>query len=412
MLQSPAYKAIATSIQGNAPAMPLTGIRVVDLTRIISGPFCTMLLADLGADVVKIEPPGQGDPLREQGEKVDGLSWYYASYNRNKRSLTLDLHSERGKEILARLIERADVLVENYRPGVLARMGFPPERLERLNPRLVVGSVTGFGADGPYAQRPAFDFIAQAMSGYMSVNGEEGSEPQRTGIPISDLVAGLYCALGIVAALHARGTSGRGQQVGVSLLDGLVSFLSFMASNYLATGRIPLRTGNDHPLVAPYGLYAASDGPIAIAPSHEGIYERLLKALGLERLRDDPRFATNALRMQNRAALRQEVETVTRHRDQAHWIAHLNAAGVPCGPVLNLAQVFADPQVLHQQMVIDVPHPGHKPVRMHGFPVKMSDTPCRIRRPAPALGADSEAVLGELGYDGAAINGLRRAGIV
>jgi crotonobetainyl-CoA:carnitine CoA-transferase CaiB-like acyl-CoA transferase len=392
--------------------MPLTGVRVVDLTRIISGPFCTMLLADLGADVIKIEPPRAGDPLREQGEKVDDLSWYYASYNRNKRSLTLDLRSDQGKEILAKLIVGADVLVENFRPGVLARMGFPPERLDGLNPRLVVGSVSGFGADGPYAQRPAFDFIAQAMSGYMSVNGEEGSEPQRTGIPISDLVAGLYGALGIVAALHARGTSGKGQRVGISLLDGLVSFLSFMASNYLATGNLPLRTGNDHPLVAPYGLYAASDGPIAIAPSHVGIYERLLKALGLERLSNDPRFATNALRMQNRAALRQEVEAVTRHKNQAHWIAHLNAAGVPCGPVLNLAQVFDDPQVLHQRMVIDVPHPGHGTVRMHGFPLKLSETPCQIRHPAPELGAHTDAVLSELGYDAAAIAALRKSGIV
>lgn len=392
--------------------MPLTGVRVVDLTRIISGPFCSMLLADLGADVVKIEPPGDGDPLREQGEKVDGLSWYYASYNRNKRSLTLDLRSDAGKEILAKLIERADVLVENYRPGILAKMGFPPERLERLNPRLVVGSVSGFGADGPYAQRPAFDFIAQAMSGYMSVNGGEGSEPLRTGIPISDLVAGLYGALGIVAALNARGRTGKGQRVGISLLDGLVSFLSFMASNYLATGRIPLRTGNDHPLVAPYGLYAASDGPIAIAPSHEGIYHRLLKALGLERLRDDPRFATNPLRMQNRDALRREVEAVTRHHDQAYWIEHLNAAGVPCGPVLDLAQVFRDPQVLHQEMVIDVPHPGRSPVRMHGFPLKLSGTPCELRLPAPELGAHTDAVLGELGYDAGAIAALRRAKVV
>ncbi|MCC7049743.1 MAG: CoA transferase [Alphaproteobacteria bacterium] len=392
--------------------MPLTGVRVVDLTRIISGPFCSMLLADLGADVVKIEPPGDGDPLREQGVKVDGMSWYYASYNRNKRSLSVDLRSDEGKEILARLIERSDVLVENYRPGVLAKMGFPPERLEKLNPRLVVGSVSGFGADGPYAQRPAFDFIAQAMSGYMSVNGEEGSEPQRTGIPISDLVAGLYGALGIVAALHGRGNSGKGQRVGISLLDGLVSFLSFMASNYLATGRIPLRTGNDHPLVAPYGLYAASDGPIAIAPSHVGIYDRLLKALDLERLRDDPRFLTNALRMQNRAALRQEVETVTRHQNQAHWIAHLNAAGVPCGPVLDLAQVFRDPQVLHQQMVIDVPHPGRGTVRMHGFPLKFSDTPCRLRMPAPELGAETDSVLAELGYRDAAIRDLRTRRIV
>jgi len=392
--------------------MPLTGIKVVDLTRIISGPFCSMLLADLGADVVKIETPEEGDPLRQQGEKVAGLSWYYASYNRNKRSITLDLRSDEGKAVLARLIAQADVLVDNYRPGVLARMGFPPERLDAINPRLVRGSVTGFGADGPYADRPAFDFIAQAMSGYMSVNGTDDSEPLRTGIPLSDLIAGLYGALGIVAALHARGRTGRGQQVGIALLDGMVSFLSFMAANYLASGRLPNRTGNDHPLVAPYGLYAAADGPIAIAPSHDGIYHKLLKALDLERLREDPRFLTNALRMQNRAELRAEIEAVTRHRDQAHWIAHLNAAGVPCGPVLNLQQVFEDPQVLHQQMVIDVPHPGRSNVRMPGFPLKFSDTPCQVRRPAPELSADTDAVLAELGYDDDAIADLRQRRVI
>jgi crotonobetainyl-CoA:carnitine CoA-transferase CaiB-like acyl-CoA transferase len=392
--------------------MPLTGIRVVDLTRIIAGPFCTMLLADLGADVVKIEPPDEGDPLRGQGEKVNGLSWYYASYNRNKRSLTLDLRNDEGRDILAKLIARADVLVENYRPGVLARMGFPPQRLEALNPRLVVCSVSGFGADGPYADRPAFDFIAQAMSGYMSINGSDGGEPLRTGIPISDLVAGLYGALGVVSALHARARTGKGQQVGISMLDGMVSFLSFMAANFLATGRLPTRTGNDHPLVAPYGLYATSDRPIAVAPSHDGIYQRLLRALGLERLHKDPRFLTNAQRMRNRDALREEIEAVTRTRDQAYWIAHLNAAGVPCGPVLDLTQVFADPQVLHQNMAIDVPHPGRGTVRMTGFPLKFAQTPCEVRHPAPELGMHSGDILGELGFDAAAIAALRSRGVV
>ncbi len=376
--------------------MPLSGIRVVDLTRIIAGPFCTMLLADLNAEVIKIETPGEGDPLRQQGEAVAGLSWYYAAYNRNKRSVTLDLRSQEGKDVLARLIEGADVLVENYRPGVLAAIGFPPERLEALNPRLVTCSVSGFGQEGPYAQRPSFDFIAQAMSGFMSINGREGEDPIRSGIPISDLVAGLYGALGVVAALQARERTGRGQQVGIALLDGMLSFLSFMAANFLASGRLPVRTGNDHPLVAPYGLYATADHPIAIAPSNEGILSRLLKALSLEHLRDDPRFATNAARMANRDALRAEVEAVTRLNDQASWIATLNAAGVPCGPVLNLEQVFDDPQVRASEMVLEVDHPGRSTVRMLGFPLKLSDTPCRISRPAPELGADTEDVLRSL----------------
>lgn len=392
--------------------MPLTGIRVVDLTRIIAGPFCSMLLADLNAEVIKIETPGEGDPLRHQGEGREGLSWYYAGYNRNKRSVTLNLRLPEGKAVLARLIERADVLVENYRPGVLAEMGFPPERLEALNPRLVTCSVSGFGPTGPYAQRPSFDFIAQAMSGFMSVNGRDGEEPIRSGIPISDLIAGLYGALGTVAALQARERTGRGQQVGIALLDGMISFLSFMASNYLASGRLPVRTGNDHPLVAPYGLYATADHPIAIAPSNEAILTRLLKALGLEPLRADPRFATNALRMENRDALRAEVEAVTRTRDQAHWIDTLNAAGVPSGPVLSLAQVFADPQVAEARMVMEVDHPGRSVVKMLGFPLKLSDTPCRISRPAPELGQDTAEVLAGIGVSEEEIAGLKARRVI
>lgn len=392
--------------------MPLTGIRVVDLTRIIAGPFCSMLLADLNAEVIKIETPGEGDPLRHQGESREGLSWYYAGYNRNKRSVTLNLRLPEGKAVLARLIERADVLVENYRPGVLAEMGFPPERLEALNPRLVTCSVSGFGPTGPYAQRPSFDFIAQAMSGFMSVNGRDGEEPIRSGIPISDLIAGLYGALGTVAALQARERTGRGQQVGIALLDGMISFLSFMASNYLASGRLPVRTGNDHPLVAPYGLYATADHPIAIAPSNEAILTRLLKALGLEPLRADPRFATNALRMENRDALRAEVEAVTRTRDQAHWIDTLNAAGVPSGPVLSLAQVFADPQVAEARMVMEVDHPGRSVVKMLGFPLKLSDTPCRLSRPAPELGQDTAEVLAGIGVSEEEIAALKARRVI
>jgi crotonobetainyl-CoA:carnitine CoA-transferase CaiB-like acyl-CoA transferase len=377
------------------PDLPLAGVRVIDLTRILAGPFCTMLLADLGAEVIKIEPP-EGDPLRGQGEQRDGLSWYFAHYNRNKRSVVLDLYGAEDKERLARLIRGADVLVENYRPGVLAEMGFPPARLEALNPRLVVASVSGFGKTGPYAQRPAFDFIAQAMSGYMSVNGEEGGEPLRTGIPLSDLLAGLYAALGVVAALRGRDRDGRGQEVSVSLLGSLVSFLSFLASNHLATGALPERKGNDHPIIAPYGLYAAADGPVAIAPSTEATYQKLLGALGLQGLNGDERFTSNARRMANRPALRALIEAVTRARPQTHWIAHLNAAGVPCGPVLDLAQTFADPQVLHDEMVIDVAHPGKGAVRMTGFPIRLSRTPLAVRSPAPELGADTQAVLGEL----------------
>jgi crotonobetainyl-CoA:carnitine CoA-transferase CaiB-like acyl-CoA transferase len=231
--------------------LPLAGIRVVDLTRVLSGPFCSMLLADLGADVIKVETPGEGDTVRRQGAGKDGLSWYFANYNRNKRSITLNLRSEEGRDILARLIANGDVLIDNYRPGVLDAMGFTEARLNGLNPRLVRGSITGFGTSGPYRDRPSFDFIAQAMSGFMSVNGAAHHPPMRSGPPVSDLIAGLYAAFGIVAAL----LRGKGGSASVSLMGGLISFLGFMATDYLATGRLPQRTGNDHPIGSPYGLF-------------------------------------------------------------------------------------------------------------------------------------------------------------
>lgn len=389
--------------------MPLSGIKVVDLTRILAGPFCTQLLADLGADVIKIEPPGRGDPVRDQGAIKDGLSWYFAQFNRNKRSLTLDLRQGEGKEVLAALIRRADVLVENYRPGVLDRMGFDGARLEALNPALVIASVNGYGSTGPYADRPAFDFIAQAMSGFMSVNGEPDGEPVRAGPPISDLIAGLYAAFGIVTALVARGGpgSGRGQRVEASLTGGLISMLAYFSAQYLATGRLPERTGNDHPVVYPYGLFHAADGDVAIAPSTPVHVGRFMETLGLAHLLDDPDFATNDARMSHRERLKAIVNQKIGAATVTAWIERLNRAGVPCGRVMNLAEVLTDPQVLAQEMVIEVEHPGHGPVRMTGFPVKLGATPARLRRPTPTLGEHTEAVLDDLGFNADRIATLR-----
>jgi CoA:oxalate CoA-transferase len=393
--------------------MPLSGINVVDLTRILAGPFCTQLLADLGADVIKIEAPGQGDPVRGQGAIRDGLSWYFAQFNRNKRSLTLDLYQDQGKEVLADLLRRADVLVENYRPGVLARMGFAEARLAELNPRLVVASVNGYGSSGPYVNRPAFDFIAQAMSGFMSVNGPPHGEPLRAGPPISDLVAGLYGAFGVVSALLARerGATG-GQQVEASLTGGLISMLAYFSAHYFATGELSERTGNDHPVVYPYGLFHAADGDVAIAPSTPAIVARLLAELGLADLLDDPDFASNAARVANRERLKALVNARIAERTVADWIERLNRAGVPCGRVMNLAEVFSDPQVLAQEMVLEAAHPGHGPVRMTGFPVKLSATPARLRRPAPELGEHTDQVLTEAGYAPERIAALRQSGVI
>jgi crotonobetainyl-CoA:carnitine CoA-transferase CaiB-like acyl-CoA transferase len=392
--------------------VPLSGIRVVDLTRILAGPFCTMMLADMGAEVIKVETPGVGDPLRAQGVIRDGLSWYFAAFNRNKRSLSLNLRTEEGRAVLARLIAGSDVLVENFRPGVLAQMGFDAARLLALKPDLVIAGISGFGTTGPYRDRPSFDFIAQAMSGFMAVTGAPDGPPLRAGPPIADLVAGLYGALGVCAALVKRGRTGAGDTVGSSLNSGLISLLGFLAANHFATGDDPARTGNDHAIVAPYGMFRTEDGEVALAPSQEQSYQRLVDAVGAPELRGDPRFLTNDLRVANRAAINAAVEARLVTGTTQYWIEKLNAAGVPCGRVMGLAEVFADPQVKDQEMVLTQMHPGHGEVKMLGFPIKFADAPCRLRRPAPEIGGDSDAVLRELGYSAEEIAGMREAGVV
>ena len=391
--------------------MPLSGVRVLDLTRVVSGPFCTALLGDLGADIVKVEAP-EGDSVRGQGAIKDGLSGYFAQFNRNKRSVRLDLRKDDGRAILAKLIAQSDVLVENFRPGVLDRMGFTAARLKELRPSLVTCAINGFGSTGPYRDRPAFDFIAQALSGFMSVNGRDGDPPLRSGLPISDLIAGLYAALSITAAvLHARAT-GQGQRAEISLTNGMVSMLSYIATNYFASGTVPPRSGNDHPIAAPYGLFPTRDGEIAIAPPDDAFFGRLADALGMPALKSDPLYATQQARVANRSRINAIVGGKLAVSTTDYWVETLNAAGVPCGPVNTIEKVFQDPQILAQDMVIDVPHPGHGIVRMLGFPMKLSETPCRVRRPAPGLGEHSDSILAELGYTGAERAAFRAAGVI
>ena len=381
------------------PSTPLalSGIRIIDLTRILSGPFCTMILADMGADVIKIEGADEGDPIRRIGAGHDDLSWYFASFNRNKRSMALDVKSPQGKATLLRLIEGADVLVENYRPGVLDKMGLDQATLDAVNPRLVVASINGYGATGPYADRPAFDFVIQAMSGFMSVNGHADAGPVRCAPPITDLIAGLYAAFGVVSALRARDLTGEGQRVESAMMSTMISMFAFLASDYLATGQLPRKTGNDHPIASPYGLFTASDGEIAVAPSTEAILRRLLSILGIEEILELPKFRSNDQRMINRPELNQLINERVRGDTQASWITRLNAAGVPCGKVQDIGEALADPQMVHQEMVIEVDHPGHGPVKMLGFPVRLSKTPCAVRYPAPGHGEHTAEILAELG---------------
>ena len=392
--------------------MQLTGTRVIDLSRILSGPFCSMFLADMGAEVIKIEDVQEGDPVRRQGVLRNGYSLYFATFNRNKRSLTLDLRSVEGKAILRKLIATADVVLDNFRPGVMEKMGLSRAELEAIKPDIVSCHITGFGVDGPYRDRPAFDFIAQAMSGFMSVNGAEDDAPARAAPPLSDLIAGAYAAMGICAALLRRERTGKGEEVATSLVDGMIANLAFLAAHYFGTGEQPRRTGNDHALVSPYGLFHARDGQVAIAPSNDVVYLRLLDALGLSHLREHPDFRTNADRFERRAEINALIDAKIGEQTIEHWVSVLNAAGVPCGRVMSLPEVFADPQVRHQEMRITIEHPVHGELDVLGFPIKFTDDPCRVHRPPPVLGADTRDILRELGYSDDEVGTLRDRRII
>ena len=377
--------------------MQLEGIRVLDLTRILSGPFASMFLADMGAEVIKVEDPAMGDPVRQQGAAVNGYSLYFATFNRNKRSLTLDLRHPEAKVVLRQLVQRCDVVLNNFRPGVMDDMGLSWPALQQIKPDIISCHVTGFGLDGPYAQRPSFDFIAQAMSGFMSTNGGLEHPALRSGPPITDLVAGLYAAFGIVCAVRARELTGRGQRVDAGMMTSMLSMFAYLASDYLATGQLATRTGNDHPIASPYGLFSAIDGEIAVAPSTEDVLFRFLSILDLAHLLSDEKFKTNELRLLHRKELNLLINERLKTDTQTSWINRLNSGGVPCGRVQNVGEALNDPQMIHQEMVLEVDHPSHGLVKMVGFPLKLSETPCSVRFPAPKHGEHTREILEELG---------------
>ena len=392
----------------------LAGIRVLDLTRVLAGPYCTMFLGDLGAEVVKVEQPGVGDDTRGWGPPfAGGESAYFLCTNRNKKSLTVDLKSADGIALIKQLAGQADVLIENFRPGAMDRLGLGERDLRAGNSRLVYASLSGFGADGPMADIPGYDLIVQAWGGLMSITGTNESGPLKVGVAIIDLVAGLMLGKAIVAALYAREKIGVGQKIDTSLLEAEVATLINAGSNYLIGGKVPGRWGNAHPTIVPYQSFQTADSFLVLGAASESIWKRLCPALKRADLADDPRFAKNADRVANRQELIAILSAIFMTQTTDHWVTALNQANVPCAPVQTIDQVFAAPQVLHRNMLVEVDHPTVGKIRMAGIPVKFSATPASVRLPPPLLGEHNDDVLSSwLGMQSEAIDQLKKKSVI
>ncbi|HEX3646652.1 MAG TPA: CoA transferase [Vicinamibacterales bacterium] len=404
---------------------PLDGITVLDLTRVLSGPYCTMLLADMGARVIKVEQPGTGDDTRgwgppflypnaqspragEPGEK--GESAYFLSINRNKESITLDFKHPDGRALLEQLVGKADVLVENFRPGTLTRLGLDYDTLSKKHPRLIYCSISGFGHTGPRWKQPGYDAIMQAEGGLMSITGTADGPPVRLGVAIVDIISGMFAAYGVAMALLSRERSGRGQEVDLAMLDATVALLTYQAGNYFASGKVPARLGNRHPSIVPYETFTASDGDFVLAVGNDDQWRRFC---AVAELPEDERFATNRQRVSGYEALRPLVADRLRQQPRQHWIEALTGAGVPCGSVRNFEELFADPQLAAREMIATVEHATIGSLKALGVPVKLSETPGAVRMPPPTLGQHTDTVLRhDLGFSADAIAALRRQQVI
>ena len=392
----------------------LNGLRVLDLTRVLAGPTCTQMLADLGAEVVKIERPGAGDDTRAFAPPYvpnTTESAYFVGVNRNKKSLTLDIATPEAQAIVHRLLEQSDILVENFKVGALAKYGLGWEDLRDRYPRLIYCSITGFGQTGPYAPRPGYDGLVQAMGGVMSLTGEPNGLPTKVGIPVADVFAGLYGCIGVLAALNSRRDTGRGQRIDIGMLDTHVAWLANQGMNYLATGEDPPRLGNDHPNIVPYQVFPTADGHIVLSVGNDPTFERFCKLTGQDALLADERFATNAARVRNRQLVTDTLTPVMRSRPTAEWVDTLEAAKIGCGPINRLSQVFADPHIRARGVVREMAHASGETVKVIANPVRLSATPPTYRTAPPTLGQHSEEVLNGLGIGAAEVAALREKGI-
>jgi crotonobetainyl-CoA:carnitine CoA-transferase CaiB-like acyl-CoA transferase len=389
----------------------LEGLRVIDLTQAMAAPFCSMNLADMGADVIKVEPP-TGEDMRRGSASRNGHSGTFLTINRSKRGITVDLKQPAGVEIVHRLVKTADVFVQNYRPGAAQRLGVDYETLAAINPRLIYCSISGFGSTGPYASRGGYDLIAQGMSGIISVTGDEDGPPAKAGLPVSDLSAGLFGAYGILCALEHRERTGQGQLVDTSLLEAALSLTVWEATEYWVTGRSPRPLGSAHRLAAPYQALRASDGWLTVGANNDKLFAAFCGAIERPDLAADARFGSVRERMRHRAVLIAEIEKTTVANPREHWLARLDRAGVPAGPINDYAEALTDPHTLAREMVVDLDHPGAGPIKALGVPVKLSETPGAVDRAAPLLGQDNAAILTELGYSEAEQQALKDQRVV
>jgi crotonobetainyl-CoA:carnitine CoA-transferase CaiB-like acyl-CoA transferase len=396
--------------EGSRAHGPLSGLTVIDLTRVLSGPYCTMLLADMGARVIKIEQPGKGDDTRGWGPPfVDGESAYFLSINRNKESLTLDLKHAGARRVLDALLDRADVVVENFRPGTMDRLGLGYDAVVAARPRLIYCSISGFGQTGPRRDEPGYDAVVQAEGGLMSITGDAAGPPFRLGVAISDIVSGMFAAQGITLALLARERTGRGQRVDIGMLDATAALLTYQAAIYFATGSAPRRMGNRHPTIVPYETFPAADGEFVVAVGNDEQWQRFCLAIEVPGLAADARFATNRGRVEHYDTLRPLLVAALRSRTREDWVGRLGPAGVPCGAVRDVAEVLGDAQLDAREMVALVEHSAVGAIRVLGVPIKLSDTPGAVRTAPPVLGQDTERILLELGMGAGEIDRLRRA---